>query len=397
MALWTGQTISLMGSQVTSLAIPLLALSRFDVSAFQVSLLAAIGYSPTLLFALHAGVRAEHGSRRGTMLWTNVVRMVLVGSIPVANAFGCLYLIQLYFVIFISAISAVYFDASYQSYTPTVLHGKQLIEGNVKLGLSSSLANVSGPAAGGVLVGILGAANAIAADAVSFLVSVVSLILIRSREHSLKYRQVATRQDIIDGLRYVYRNRAIRDVVASGSLASSALAASNALWLAYVYRDLHWSAHAAGLTLGIGSVGAVVGSLIAQPLIDRVGLGKAMIVGAATLPLEVVPTCLVRPGLAGQLIVAGGFFVLLAGSIVLGVSSRSFRQLVCEPAYLGRMNGSSRWIMWGPKPFVAVLAGVAAEEVGLLPVLVATGAVLVGPVCWLLASKPQSVADALIG
>jgi hypothetical protein len=131
----------------------------------------------------------------------------------------------------------------------------------------------------------------------------------------------------------------------------------------------------------------MAGALVVNRLITRFGMPKVMLIAALAYPLETIPTLLAGPGLAGQVTVTAGFTVLIFASIIYNVVARSFRQLICAPEYLGRMNGSSRWLISGPKPLVAVCAGVTASLIGLKGALVICSVALFSPVAWLAVSK----------
>jgi len=168
MKLWTGETVSQLGTQVTQLALPLAAILVLKASAFQVGLLAALEFLPFILFGLPAGVWVDRLRRRPVLIAGDVLRVLTLGSIPVAYKLGTLHIGQLYAVAFLTGIGTVFFDVAYQSYLPALVERDQLVDGNAKLEMSRSAAQLGGPALGGFLVQLFKAPVAIAADAVSY-------------------------------------------------------------------------------------------------------------------------------------------------------------------------------------------------------------------------------------
>jgi MFS family permease len=364
--LWGGQSVSAMGDAVSTLALPLVALSALHASTLQVSALAAVGRLPTLLVALPAGAIVDRCRKRPVMLACDLARAGCLGSVPLAAVLGVLSLAQLYAVAFTTALLGVFFDAAYQSLTPLLLTRDRLIDGNGKLGTTDSFAAFAGPTVAGFLIGLAGAARAVAVDAVSYLGSAVSLALIRVREPRPEARSAGTsvRGDVLDGLRFVVRHRMLRSVVACNANKSFFLASVNAIWLVYVVRELHWSPRGAGLVLGIGAAGGVLGGLVARPLVDRYGVARVLLAGElVTAPCELV-TPLAPAGLAGQLAITASFVVLLVGAVTYNVTQRTFRQLLCPPALLARMNSAVRWLQWGLSPLGALLGGALGTWLG---------------------------------
>jgi len=167
MRLWTGQSVSLLGSQVTLLALPLTAILLFHATAFQVGALSAVEFLPFMLFGLPVGVLVDRMRRRPILIAADAARFVAIGSIPLAHALGMLHLGQLYVVAFIFGTGTVFFDVAYLAYLPALVPRDRLVEGNAKLEVSRSGAQLAGPGIAGVLVQALSAPGAMLADAVS--------------------------------------------------------------------------------------------------------------------------------------------------------------------------------------------------------------------------------------
>src|SRR5438105_11611746 len=180
--LWTGQTISRFGSEISQLAIPLAAALVLDASPAQMGLLSAFEFAPFLLLSLFAGVWVDRVRRRPVLIVADIGRAVILGSIPVAAVLGVLRIEQLYVVGLLTGVLTVFFDVAYQAYLPVLVSREHLVEGNSKLEVSRSVAQILGPGVAGALVQIITAPFAVAIDAASFIASALCLLPIRSPE-----------------------------------------------------------------------------------------------------------------------------------------------------------------------------------------------------------------------
>ncbi|MGH2485484.1 MAG: MFS transporter, partial [Ktedonobacterales bacterium] len=170
--LWTGQTISLVGSQVTLLALPLTAVLTLRASAFQMGVLRALQYAPALLIGLFAGVYIDRLRRRPILMGADVGRALLLGSIPLVAALGALTMGYLEAIAFLVGSLSVIFEAAYLAFLPALVGRAQLVDANGKLEASQSVSRIVGPGFAGLLIQLLTAPIAIIADAASFVVSV---------------------------------------------------------------------------------------------------------------------------------------------------------------------------------------------------------------------------------
>jgi MFS family permease len=215
--LWAGQTISLTGSAVTAVGLPLAAITMLRASALQVGLLTAAGYGAFILVALPAGVIVDRLPKRRIMIWCDSVRLVLIGSVPASAALHRLTLGQLYAVALAAGVCAVFFDVSEQSYVPSLLDPEDLTEGFGKLGASASFAQVSGSGLASGLVAVAGAARAVTADALSYAASVTCLLLVKGQEPQPERRSAGSRRlrsDITQGLAFITRHPVLRKTIA---------------------------------------------------------------------------------------------------------------------------------------------------------------------------------------
>ncbi len=194
MLLWGGQAVSEMGSAVTLLALPLTAVVVLHASTLQVGVLTALATAAFLVIALPAGAVVDRLPKRRLMLVCDAARMLIIGSVPLAAALGALTMAQLYTVALATGVATVFFDVAYQSYLPLLILPRQLADGNGKLQTTAQASMVVGPGLGGALVGLFGAAGAMAADAVSYAVSLGSLLLIGTADRGAAAGRAAGRR-----------------------------------------------------------------------------------------------------------------------------------------------------------------------------------------------------------
>ena len=369
--LWSGQTVDQFGSQVSWLAVPLVAIVTLHASTFEVALLSAAGNLPLLLVSLPAGAVVDRTRRRPLMIICAAGCALAMGSIPLATVLGGVSVVQLYTVAFVVGSLSVFFDSAAGSLPFLLVGREQLVEANGRMNTARGLAEMAGPSAGGVLIGLLGAARAVGVDAGSYVFSAAMLVLMRFREPrpEPRPRDARLRTEIADGLRLVLTHPLLRVLVLANGIATFLLAGVSSLWLLYVITGLHWSVRAAGLVYGLSLIGGVIGSLFAKRLIDRIGMSRAIVLGAfLSAPLELV-TPLAPHGLAGQWIVAVTFAALTGAGMVNVTATSSVRQLVCPPGMLGRMGASSRFLSQGLRFLGPVAAGALGTWLGLRPTL----------------------------
>jgi MFS family permease len=374
--LWGGQTVSEMGSAITQLALPLTAVVLLGASTLQVGLLTAAGTAAFALIALPAGALVDRHAKRRLMIWCDAARLVIIGSVPVAAALGVLTLAQLYVVAATAGVCTVFFDVAYQSLLPVLVDRQDLVDGNGKLGATQSFAQVTGPGIGGGLVGLVGAAGAMTADAISYGVSVASLLAIRAREparpghqdHQDHQHRPGLRAEIAEGLSFVLRHPILRKIVAATGTANLFLTMAVALEIVFLVRVLHVRPAGTGLLVAAGSLGGVAGGVLSGRLARAIGSARIIWFSLLVLSLPSFLAPLAEPGWR-----VAAFPVGLAAStfsgVVYNVAQVSYRQAICPPRLLGRMNAAVRWVVWGTIPLGGVLGGVFGTLLGVRPTL----------------------------
>ncbi len=374
--LWTGQTLSLIGSQVTLLALPLTAVLALRASAFQMGVLRAVQYLPALLIGLFAGVYIDRVRRRPVLMAADLGRAALLATIPLAAAVGVLRMGYLYGVAFLVGTLTVIFEVAYLAFVPALVRREQLVDANGRLEASQSVAQIAGPGLGGLLVQALSAPVAILADALSFLVSVAFLGLLRTPEpapEAAERRGIA--RAIGEGLRVVLRQPLLRATLISSGITNFFAAIFNSLYVLYVVRQLGVGPAGLGGILLLGSVVGLGAAVVAGRAARRGGLGPTMLlgmlliaVGGACVPLAGASAVLIFPLLTlGQAL--GG-----AGDTFYNITVVSLRQALTPDRLLGRVAASARFVIWGAQPFGALVGGVLGEALGLRPALAVAAA-----------------------
>jgi MFS family permease len=395
--LWAGEAISLLGTQVTVLALPLVAVITLHATAGELGVLNACRYAPFVLVTLVAGVAVDRLRRRMTMIFANAVRAFLIALIPVAAALGALRMEYLYGVAFAVGVFTVFFDLAYQAYLPALVERAQLTPANSRLQASASAAELGGPGLGGLLVQALTAPFALAVDAASYLISVLSLSSIEHREPKPEPGECPHLLPAIrSGFRFTLGNAYLRAI--AGEAATFNLFEQTILtaFVVYAIRVLDFSPGLLGLIISTGAAGALVGSLLSRRLERRFGFGPAC-VGSMAVAC-VVPLLIALPvggGWATALALMSVFFVWGLGVAVSNVLVVSIRQTITPDAMLGRMNASYRFFTYGAIPLGALLGGGLAGLIGLratllvgaLGMLLAPGWLVLSPV-WQLQVLP---------
>ena len=392
--LWGGETVSELGSQISLLAIPLLAVGTLHATTFEMGLLTAASTAAFLVVGLPAGVWVDRVRRRRLMIGADLGRVLSLGSIPIAAALGGLTLVQLFVVTLVSGVLTVFFDVAYQSYLPALVGREHLVEGNAKLTGSAQVAAVAGPSIAGGLVQAIGSSAAVAVDSVSFLVSAAAVGAIRSPEAKPTVPEgghAKLVEGIAEGLRFVFSNALLRAIAATTATSNLFSGVAAAVEIVFLVRHVHASPGVIGLLFALGGVGGVAGAFAAGPIARRVGGARATIIGiAGSVGALLIP--LTMPG-AGPLYFGFGFLMVSFSATVYNVNQVSFRQRLCPDRLLGRMNATMRFVVWGVLPVGALIGGLLGAVFGLRATLWigALGQALAG--VWLLASPMRRLRD----
>ncbi|HMA35741.1 MAG TPA: MFS transporter [Chloroflexia bacterium] len=373
--LWAGQSISLLGSQISALALPLTAVLLLNATPLQMGVLGASQTVPWLLIGLPAGAWVDRLPRRPLLLAGDLSRALLLSLIPITAACGLLRIEWLYLVAFLTGGVSVVFEVAYNAYLPGLVGRPRLVEGNSKLLATSALAEVAGPSLAGALVQVIGAPAAIVGDVLSFLVSGTALLLIRTPEPvppSPAARHLG--REMREGLALVLRHPILRVLVASSTCFNLGAAISGAVQVVYATRELGLAPAALGGVLAGGSLGSVLGASSAGRLARRYGLGPTIIGsvlcitgGTFLLPLAAGP-----PLLAGAVFTAG-LLSIGCGAFIYIITAGSLRQALTPDHLQGRAAATARFISRSALPVGFLLGGALSEQVGFRWTLAAAG------------------------
>lgn len=387
--LWLGQSVSLLGDQISFIALPLAAVLVLDAGAGQMGLLGAAALAPHLLLSLPAGVWLDRvASRRRVMIATDLARAVLLATIPLAYALDALSFAQLYAVAFLTGCLAVFFDLSYPTLFVSVTPRERFLEGNSLVHGSRSFSFVAGPSLGGLLVQLFSAPFALLADAVSFLGSALFLGRVRAEEPPVDQAAGAgIRAQAAEGLRFIGGNPIFRPMLTAVATLNFFNYAFQALFILYATRTLGVSAGTLGLVLGAAALGGICGAVVAGRVGRRLGVGRSFALGCVlfTAPLVLVPLAQGPEALVLVFLFAAEFLSGL-GVMILDVNAGSIMFALTPDRLRSRATGAFNVVNWGIRPLGALAGGALGAWIGVRPTLwVATVGALLGSL-WLLPS-----------
>jgi len=392
--LWIGQTISEIGSRITIVALPLIAVLMLNARPSQMGMLAGIGGFASLIFGLAAGLCVDRLRRRPILIVTDLGRAAVLGSIPLASVFGVLRMQLVYVVVAVAGVLTVLFDVAYQSYLPSLVERDQILEGNSKLALSSSVAEIAGPGLTGILVQLLTAPIAILLDALSFLASALTVWLVRKPEPQVvPTPRPHVWQELTAGMRAIAQSPIRRALAGHSATAGFFGGFFASLYVLYAISDLHLSPASLGAVIALGGVANVLGAAIAPRLMRRAGIGVALIgslliMGAASLMI---------PLARGSVVTATAFLMLAqVGDVcwpVFNVCELSLRQAITPGEVLGRVNAAMQMLNRGLLPIGSLGAGMLAEVIGLRPTLAVGAAGILLSSLWLVFSPIRTMRD----
>ncbi|MBI2764031.1 MAG: MFS transporter [Chloroflexi bacterium] len=368
--LWTAETVSQFGSQITGLALPLVAATILQVSPFEFGLLGTIEFLPFIFLSLPAGVWVDRLPRRPILIIGDIGRAIALVSIPIAYAFGGLTIYQLYVVGFVTGCLTVFFDVAYQSYLPSIVDREQLVDGNSKLEISRSASQILGPGSAGILIGLVRAPFAILLDALSFLFSATFVFLIRRAEPPIVPHDHATgprpsmRSEIAGGLRYVTGHQWLRSIAATTGTSNFFGNISGAILILFLVRDRGLTAEFIGFAFSIGSLGVLLAALTTGRLTGRFGVGRMLVATSIGFSLSglfiaAAPDDLVFGALALSTFLAG------YSGVAWNINQVSLRQAITPQRMQGKMNATMRFIVWGTMPIGSIIGGLLGQTIGL--------------------------------
>lgn len=370
MRLWTAQTITQFGDEITQFAIPLVAILTLRATPFEIGLLGTFQFLPFILLTIPAGVWVDRMRRKPILIGADIGRAVLLLSIPAAFVGDWLTMVQLYVVAFAVGCLEVFFDVAYQSYLPAVVERNQLVEGNAKLELSNSASSVVGPGVAGLVVELVRAPFAIIFHAVAYAVAIVFLAIIRRPEPPIPPHDPAQGKrpsmlaEARAGMGYVLNHPYLRNIAACTGTLNLFGNIGGVILVLYIVEELGLNPGTLGLIFAIGNVGVLIGALTAERLAGWIGLGPTIVWSALLSSFTLVAVAIAPREAPIPFLVAGGV-IGAATSVIYNVNQVSLRQAITPERMLGRMNATMRFIVWGTIPIGAMTGGLLGGAIGL--------------------------------
>ena len=361
---WTGSTVSLLGDAVTAVALPLTAVTVLHASGLEVGLVTAAGYAAWVVIGLPAGVLVGRLPLRGTQVAMDLVRAAALLSIPVAGWFGVLGVPQLVLVALAVSTASVVFDIGNSTLLPSIVGRDELTARNSLTSASVSATQLCGPALGGALVQLTGAAATLLFDVGSYLVSAVMLrSLPRPQRLESAKPSVSVRQSIREGWRFVTGHPVIRPCVLDATAVNFVCGGIMTLTPIFLIRTLHASPSLVGVLIAAEGAGSLIGAAFTTRLSSRLGSARAVLLAATAMPALIVLMPVASAGW-GLLLFAAGNAGFAAAVVVTSILTRTHRQTVTPPELLPRVMATVRFVSWGAVPLGALSCGAAASWLG---------------------------------
>lgn len=391
--LWAADLASQLGSRLTLVAVPMLAVLTLHASTFQVALLRTAETAASLLLGLVAGAWVDRLRCRPVLVAADLLRFLLLGSVPVAALLGALGLPQLYAVAFLAGCGTVFFDTAHTTYLPRLVGPGHLVEGNSRLAANTSVAAVAGSGVAGYLVQWLTAPFAVAVDAVSYLVSALWLRTIRLAEPAparTARRHLAA--EIAEGVRFVWRQPILRAIAANTGTVLFCQAANDSIMVVFLLREVRLAPGTIGLLGTAGLLGALASASLTGRIAARLGTARTLLASAVVNGVGFLLYPLTGPGPRLAAYVAAG--ALAAFTIVTRhIMAVSARQRLCPDHLLGRVSATMELMTWGVMPLGALAGGLAGTYLGMRATFLLDGTAIAAASLWLVCSPLRTLRD----
>jgi MFS family permease len=389
--LWAGQTASVLGTAVSGLAIPTIAIVSLNAAPFAVGVLGAVQFGAFPLLGLFAGVWVDRWSRRTTMLIADVIRALALATVPLAAFAHVLGFAQLVAVAACVGVASVFFEVAYQSLVPSIVAPAELEGANARLEFSTSAAQIGGNGLAGALISLAGAPVAVIVDAASYVVSVLTLAAVRVREpHREKRAERAPfAAELREGIAVVLQSPAIVRIAGATATSNLGIAMMMAVGLLYFYRVLHLTPVVVGVLFAVANLG-FAGALLAPRIARRFGAGRTMAwsLSIAVLSQFLLPLALFVPPLP---VLFAAELAMTACAPVYNITQVSMRQRLIPSDKLGRANATLKTVVWGTLPLGTLLGGALGSAIGIVPTLVAGAVVGACAIPWVLSAPVRAL------
>jgi MFS family permease len=371
--LWAGQAVSVLGSQLSGLALPVFAVTLLNVNEQQLGFLGAADNAAFLVFALLAGAWVDRWVKRRVMIVADFVRMAAVGAIPVLYFAGVFQFWQLLLLGAIIGTATVFFDVASQSFIPILFKDDEIGAANSALETSSQIAGIGGPSLVGALLLIVKAPFLLLADAFSFFVSAVSLLAIRDQEVKAAVEERRPlRVEIAEGMKFVWNQPIIRRISFTTATSNLFTSVGATLFPIFALRYLGMSVGIYGLVMSVAAVGGLLGAISASKLMKLMGEGQLIVasVFVSCFGFALNPLSILLPHEYSPILIAVGEFLVSFTALTYNITQVSARQRLCPKPLLGRMNASIRFMVWGVVPIGAFVGGFIGLHFGVVSALI---------------------------
>lgn len=372
--LWIGDGLSQVGAQLTALALPIYAVTTLGASEMEMGFLNAAQTAAFLLIGLPAGAWIDRMRKRGVLITSDLVRGLVLGAVVVLALTGHGTMTVLIVASLILSVATVFFDVAHLSYVPGLVGLRHVSEGNTKLQATYSIAAVAVPAVGGMMLKIVSAPFLIAVNVVTYFLSVIFLGRIKKREElPPSDSHLPMGKAIAEGLNFIIKTPLLNRLVFATGASAIFSTMGWTMLIKYAVTDLKIAEGEIGVIMSASAIGGIIGALIVRKMTLLVGEGRIIALSALATPILFIGIPLAATLMAAgvnpmiPLIVSG--FMMQISNTFFNVSQVSFRQRLCPPHLLGRMNASFRFIVWGGMPIASLLAGVIATHFGMVTMM----------------------------
>jgi MFS family permease len=363
---WSAHVVSMVGDQVSTIAVPLLAVLTIGATAAEMGYLTAAALLPNLFFSLLAGAWVDRRpDKRKVMIGADVGRAALLAVVPVLAFAGVLELWHLCVLSFAIGTLSVCYEVADGSLFAAVVRRTDYVAANSLTNGARAMSFVAGPSLGGVLVQLLTAPFALLADVLSYLGSALLLTRIAPPEDTGSGSEGGG-LGIGSGLAFVFRSAVLRQLLLGVTVINLFNYVFGALLILYVTTELGISPGMLGALIGIASIGGLAGAAVTGPLTRRFGIGPVVVLGYLAFPLPLVLVPLAggpRPVVIGMLLAAE--FLSSLGVMILDIGVGSLQTAATPVSRLSLVKGAQRTVNYGVRPIGALLGGLLGELIGL--------------------------------
>lgn len=393
---WAAEAISQFGAQISIFAVPLIAAITLDASPLEMGILAAAGPAPRLAVGFLAGAWVDRLPRRPIMIATDLGRMLASAVIPIVALNGNLTFAVLLLMAVISGMQSVFFDAAWAALLPKMVGKKHLTDATSKLMGSASLAQVLGPALGGLIVGLVGGPSAMWIPVITFGASAWFLMRIRTPEVPPDRSASASSMwmDVREGLHELWREPVVRALMNSSMVLNFGGFIFLSVYVLFLTNDLGLSSQGIGLVFASGGVGALVGTIIAPIAAKRFGVGPSILYGAIAFGASNLPVPLAfyfqDIALPAVVIAETGAWMSL---MVFNVNRFSLRQAITPDHLRGRIAASSMTLISGAIMFGSLAGGGIGQVLSVHTALYVGIAIMAMAAFWVWRSPVPGIID----